>query len=144
MATETELVEKAKTRNAEWRRGRKDGEWKTLPSSGLTVRIRRMSLLDMAKAGSIPQPLVPKAVNVWEKGTLSMTELVESLDLVDCHLERAVIWPRIVAKQEDEDDSGDTLWAGAMSFDEKLSLFNWLNAAPPRLLDFLPDDAPKF
>lgn len=134
--TPEELASDARNANANWRAGRKGGVWKTLPQSGLTVRIKHLSLLDMAKAGTIPAPMQPKAAQVWEKGQLTFAEMQEYLDLVEHQLRAAVQWPVLVVNESEETDS-DKLWLGSMSFDEKLGLFNWLNGAPQRLIDFL-------
>jgi hypothetical protein len=135
--TQDELAADARAANAKWRAGRKGGVWKMLPLSGLTVRIKHLSLLDMAKAKMIPAPLQPKATQVWEKGQLTFAEMQDYLDLIEHQLRAAIVWPVLVDSADEETEDGEKVALSSMSFDEKLGLFNWLNGTPQRLVDFL-------
>jgi hypothetical protein len=118
----------------EWRKKKSEGEWRELPS-GLRVRIRRLSLLQMAASGSIPTNLVGQVDTLLNK-TISPREAVEKCaGAIDAHIMRAVLEPVIVPAGDPIPEGG--ICIDELDVDDKLATFNWLNSSPATLLSFL-------
>jgi hypothetical protein len=108
----------------EWRALRQDGEDATLPS-GLDVRLRRVSVLDLAQSGQIPQTLRPKIEELIKNpnrqiGLNEMSELAEVVDLVAA---RCLAGPEGL-------NVGELPWA------DRLAIYQWANEASGRLETF--------
>lgn len=134
--TKQPTQERVREELAQWREAKKNGVWKMLVGTGLPVRMRRLSLLQMVKAGVLPAALKPKADKVWNAEGLKLDDLAGLEDLVDEQLMQAIIEPRPVRRAAESDDDY-VIGMDEISPDEKLVLFNWLNAPPARLTDFL-------
>lgn len=123
-----------KSNIAEWRAKKAEGEWRELPS-GLRVRIKRLSLLQMAVAGSIPTSLVGQVDTLLEKTVTPREAVTRQLGAIDAHIMGAVIEPQIVAAGEPIPDGAVCI--DEIDVDDKLAIFNWLNSAPATLVGFL-------
>ena len=110
----------------EWRESRRLGEEATLPS-GLEIRVKRVSLPDLAAQGKIPQTLQPQIdeiVNLTEKGqTPSISQSGEMTVLLD-----AVCGACIVEPVE--------LDVAELDFTDKMAVFEWANEVATGLKTF--------
>lgn len=122
------------TNVSEWRKKKSEGEWKELPS-GLRVRIRRLSLLQMATAGTIPTSLIGQVDTLLEKTVMPREAVTRQIGAIDAHIMRAMIEPQIVAAGEPIPDGAVCI--DEIDVDDKLAIFNWLNSAPATLVGFL-------
>jgi hypothetical protein len=119
---------------SEWRKKKADGEWRELPS-GLRLRVRRLSLLQVATTGSIPTNLIGQ-VDILLKETVSPREAVNKyMGAIEAHIMLSVVEPRVVPADQDPGD--DAISVKELDVDDKLAIFNWLNSAPGTLLGFL-------
>lgn len=110
----------------EWRKARQEGEEAQLPS-GLEIRVRRVSLPDLAAQGKIPQTLQPQIdelANLSKNGqSPSIAQLNEMSALVD-----AVCRVCIVAPAE--------LDVAELDFTDKMAVFEWANEVGQSLKTF--------
>lgn len=137
--TKEELRALALKRNADYAERRR-GEWYTFPS-GLTLRVRRLSLLDMAVAGSIPQDLQAQAVQMWTKDSSDLFNLAESMRVINHLIMSAVVEPRLLSLPPTESESAaGHLWIEEIAAHERLALYNWLNNTRTGLSNFLGDE----
>lgn len=119
---------------SEWRKKKAEGEWRELPS-GLRVRIRRLSLLQMASAGTIPTSLVGQVDTLLKENLSPRAAIEKCIGAIDAHIMRAVLEPAIVAAGDPIPEGG--ICIDELDVDDKLAAFNWLNSSPATLLSFL-------
>lgn len=115
----------------EWRQRKSQGEEAQLPS-GLEVRVKRVSLPDLAAQGKIPQTLQPKIdeiVGLTKSGqNPSIAQLGEMTAVLD-----AVCRACIVAPAE--------LDVAELDFVDKMAVFDWANEAAVKLKTFRPEQS---
>lgn len=106
---------------AEWRAVREGGEEGVLPS-GLAVRLRRVSVLDLAQSGRIPQTLTPKVNGLMKNPdrTMGLDELSELGEVVDLVAAACLVEPAGLTVAE-------LPWA------DRLAIYLWANEATGRL-----------
>lgn len=120
-----------------WRKAKREGKLLTT-ASGLVLRVRDLTLIDLVKAGHIPQPLVGAVEVIFNKGRLTMDEAIKSLPALEAVVKAAVVHPKIVDGVTDADDA---VGLDEMTTDEKLSVVNYVNSAPIGLFNFLGNAA---
>lgn len=104
----------------EWRALQAGGEEATLPS-GLSIRIKHVSLLDLALSGAIPQTLSAKVEQVMKGGqvrNISVKEFQEYAELINLVCAAAIVKP-----------SRDELDVAELPYLDRLSVFTWANQA---------------
>jgi hypothetical protein len=121
----------ANERLAAWRAGRT--ETLILPS-GLTVTVRRVTLLDLASSGQVPMPLmgmVDRLINEGRAADLDMAQLPQFIGLIDATITLALIDPPVADAPDDEH-----LGINELPTMDKIAIFNWLNAPAEQLAPF--------
>lgn len=107
----------------EWRKQQEQGEEFVTPS-GLTVVLRRVSLLDLAEQGDIPAPLVAMTNKVLDTKThqLGVADIPEYAETINHVVKAAVIHPPVA-------DEGDDTHVGVkeLPLKDRLAIFNWVN-----------------
>lgn len=107
----------------EWRKQRQAGEEAELPS-GLVVRIRKVSLMDLAEQGQIPQTLVPKINELMKgKGGNSVDEVKEASGLVNVVCRACIVEPAGLQVEE-------------LPYEDRLAIFTWASAVATKLKPF--------
>lgn len=120
-------------RLAEWRAGQR--ETLVLPS-GLSMTVRRVSLLDLAAAGQVPAPLmgmVERLIGEGQRSELELATLPQFVGLIDAVIMLAAVDPPLAA-EPDEDHIG----VHELPTLDKVAVFNWLNAPAAALAPFRP------
>jgi len=107
----------------EWRKKREEGELFTLPS-GLDVRVRRVSLLDLAEHGEIPAPLAAmvNAVLDTEVHALTVDDVPEYGRTIDLVVKAVMVSPPVA----DEPDETHVA-VSEIPMKDRLALYNWAN-----------------
>lgn len=108
----------------EWRAQRQQDEDALLPS-GLEVRLRRVSVFDLAEQGKIPQTLQPQ-IDLFVKSskTISALEMVQKMgELITLCCQAAITAPV-------------ELVAAELPFADRLAIFNWMNEDASKLASF--------
>jgi hypothetical protein len=110
----------------EWREHRNKGEEAQLPS-GLEIRVRRVSLPDLAAQGKIPQTLQPQIdeiVSLTKRGqTPSINQLGEMTGLLDGVCRACIVEP-------------SDLDVAELDFTDKMAIFAWANEVATGLKTF--------
>lgn len=123
---------------AEYRKQRLDGEALTLPS-GLQVRVKKVSLLDLAFNGEIPQTLNPLTDDLLDRGReikVTAADLVKYGEIVGLIAKACLIDPPVA------DESDETHIAlKDMDADDKLELFQWANRGASQMEKFRKEQA---
>jgi hypothetical protein len=130
---EKELSAQAADKRRTWRRERRAGKLLTT-ATGLVLRVRRATLIDLVRAGHIPQPLLPTVEEIFSAGTMTITDAVRYMDAVEAICRVVITEPRVV---DGISDSDDEIGLGEMTADEKLSVVNYVNSTPVGLYNFL-------
>ena len=122
---------------ATWRAQRE--QTLTLPS-GLTVRVRRVQLLDLAAQGMVPAPLhdqVQALINHAAQQHLAVTlaEFPQHAAVIDMVVTAAVIDPPIAAVADEAH-----LAVSELEFADRLAIFSWAHQEASALATF-PGDA---
>lgn len=102
--------------------------------SGLTVRLRRVALLDLVSTGQMPAPLLTliQDFSASNETAVDMAQLPQFTEVLNAVTLAAVIEPPIQPIGDEEH-----LGLNEMPFDDKLEIFNWLNQGAQRLAPFL-------
>lgn len=108
----------------EWRKLRAEGDEATLPS-GLGVRLRRVSTLDLAEKGRIPQELRPKLEQMMAGGQTSVTldQFIEYADIINLVVGACLTGPEGLTLDE-------------LPYTDRLSIFGWANEMGEKLSTF--------
>lgn len=107
----------------EWRKQQQDGEAFVTPS-GLTVRVRRVSLLDLAEQGEIPAPLVGMVNKVLDTAVhqLGVKDIPDYAATINHAVKAIVVDPPVA------DEATDTHIAiTELPLKDRLAIFNWAN-----------------
>lgn len=106
---------------SEWRAMRDGGEEGTLPS-GLAVRLRRVSVLDLAQGGKIPSTLRPKVDELMRNPgrAMGLEELGELAEVVDLVAAACLAGP-------------EGLTVAELPWADRLAIYLWANEATGRL-----------
>lgn len=112
---------------AEWRAVRAEGEEAELPC-GLTVKLRRVSALDLAQQGKIPSTLQPQVDKFLSKSQqqgvkLSLTDLKEFLPVVTLVCKACIVEPEELDVEE-------------LPVNDRMAVFGWANEGAGRLTTF--------
>lgn len=136
MSDEAQTIEaQAVDKRRAWRRERRAGKLLTT-ASGLVLRVKRATLIDLVRAGHIPQPLLGAADELFNAGRLTLADAVRYMDTVEAIVRAVVVEPRIVDGESDRDDE---LGMAELTADEKLSVVNYINSTPVGLFPFFGD-----
>jgi hypothetical protein len=133
--SEPDIEAQAAEKRKAWRRERRAGKLLTT-ASGLVLRVKRATLIDLVRAGHVPQPLLGAVDELFNAGKLTLSDAVRYMDAVDAIVRVVVVEPRIVDGESDKDDE---LGLAEMTADEKLSVINYINSTPVGLFAFLGD-----
>lgn len=109
----------------EWRQRKSAGEEATLPS-GLEIRVRRVSLPDLAAQGKIPQTLQPniELFMKFETGQApTITQLGEMAPVLDMICRACIVGP-------------EGLDVSELEFPDKMAIVNWANEVGQSLKTF--------
>ncbi len=109
----------------EWRQRKNAGEEATLPS-GLEIRVRRVSLPDLAAQGKIPQTLQPniELFMKFETGQApTLTQLGEMAPVLDMICRACIVGP-------------EGLDVAELEFPDKMAIVNWANEVAVSLKTF--------
>jgi hypothetical protein len=103
--------------------------------SGLTVRVRRVPLVDLAAGGQIPAPLAETVNRLIKAGpggiVIDLSTLTELAPVLDVVTRAALVEPPL---SDVADDEHVTL--AEISLDDKLEIFRWANTAAKELEPF--------
>lgn len=103
--------------------------------TGLTVRLRRVGLLDLASSGQLPAPLLGLLQDMADRSngrlTVELAQLPQYAELMDVVALAAVIEPPIQTTGDDEHLGVDEL-----TFGDKLEIFNFVNGGAQVLAPF--------
>lgn len=111
----------------EWRAKRAQGEQALLPS-GLTVTLRKVSMLDLAEQGQIPEtlkPMIGELTKVAERG-MTADDLTKLGALINVVVAAALVGPAELAPEE-------------LPFEDRQAIFAWANEASEKLKLFRPE-----
>lgn len=108
----------------------------TLPlPSGLSVRVRKIELLDLVGTGKIPAPMLSEFQRAAEPGAdvaqVGMEKLLDVLPMINEVVLAAVVDPP-VAKEADEEHLG----LEELPLNDKLTIFNWTQEEAVALAGF--------
>ncbi len=117
-----------------WRKQRTTGEEMQLPS-GLAVKMKQISLMDMAILGDVPTPLTAQVNMVMERGLQNITvenarQYEEAINLV---VKAAVIDPPI-----GDESTETTLAVRELPIIDRLAIFRECNRYAESLRPFRP------
>jgi hypothetical protein len=115
-----------------WREKQKSGEWFTTPS-GLEVRVKRVSLMDLAVTGTVPTPIVAMANKVLEKGLeeVNINNMAEYAQVINAVVKAAVTEPQI-----GDTSNADTLGVEELTMLDRLAIFRYVNNVAESLRPF--------
>lgn len=115
-----------------WREAQKVGEPFTLPS-GLEVRLRRVSLLDLAEQGQIPAPLAGMVQEVMDskEHQLQLADFGKFAGVINLVVRATVIEPAIGVTATDEQ-----LGVTELPMSDRLEVFNWSSGGSKTLEPF--------
>lgn len=126
------------------------GEEFTLPFSGVTVLIRRTSLLGLMRHGLQFGTLQAAAVKLTESGG-DGNALLSDPDgqaayarLLDAVTRRMLMRPRVVDRAEDVKDPERQVWIDDIDDEDKQALFLWNQGAGDAEAEEVADDALAF
>jgi hypothetical protein len=132
-----EIAELARQRQRDWLDTHRAGVWMET-ASGLVLRVRRLRLLDMAEAGTIPQPLLPVAAKLYAEGGDLLQQLADFMPVINANLLQAVIEPRLLERLPTEAEAADGyVWINEIPANDRLAVWNWLNKFDQKLRSFL-------
>lgn len=111
---------------AEWRAMKAGGEEGMLPS-GLDVVLKKVSIVDLATQGQIPQTLAVKLNAIMKGGEVNvdLTQMAEYAGMVEVVARACIVAPVGLEMSE-------------LSFEDKLAVFNWANEGVSQLQSFRP------
>ena len=117
---------------AQWREQRAQGRGFVLPS-GLEVRLKRVSLMDLAAQGEVPAPLTGLVNQVMSSGLASITvenaaEYEAAINLV---VKAAMVEPRVA-----EAASSDAVGVQELPIIDRLAIFRECNRYAEELKPF--------
>ncbi len=114
----------------EWREKRQRGEDATLPS-GLVVRLRKVSLLDLAEQGRIPTTLAPKISEIASGKTpsLRLDQIGEMAEAINIVAAACLVEP-------------DDLDVAELPYDDRLAIFQWAGEVSTKL-QFFRGESPQ-
>jgi hypothetical protein len=119
----------------EWRKARSDGEPFTLPS-GLDVRLRKVTALDLVLQGTLPTTLYAKAdAYINERGGIDAEKFVEFEPVINALCVACVVDPKVGLNGE-----GD-LAVTEIPIEDRLEIFSWANQASGALQKFRPEQS---
>ena len=110
-----------------WRKQREDGEVFTTPS-GLEVKLRRVSLLDLAEGGEIPTPLVGMVNKALDTRAHALTvgEVPEFAGTINHLVKAALVEPQVA-----DEPSATHLGVDELPMKDRLAIYNWCQAGEP-------------
>jgi len=108
---------------ADWRKQQEMGDDVLLPS-GLRVRVRRVSLMDLAVQGAVPTPLVAQVNTVMDKGLQNIT--VETAAKYEGAI-NLVVMAAIITPPVREVGSADAVGIRELSMVDRLAIFRECN-----------------
>ena len=109
----------------EWRKLRNEGEEASLPS-GLIVRLRRVSAMDLAERGDIPAPLqtqLEKVMGRQNVGKVTIAEFREFSGIITLVCDACIVGP-------------EGLEAKELDYTDRLAIFQWANEVGGKLQTF--------
>jgi hypothetical protein len=125
---------------AKWRKRRHAGAWRTT-QSGLAVRVRRLSLVEMVISGEMPKPLQADAEKLVASDVPVIDAVRKHLDVIRAAVRIGVIEPRIVEGDvRDDDDSAVSITE--LSIDDLIQIYTEITSVrggllPHQMLAFL-------
>lgn len=116
-----------------WREQRAMGEAFTLPS-GLDVKLKRVTLLDLVTQGKIPTTLSAQANEVHTSGKLPLARFSEFEPLINIVVAACVVAPTLTLPRDGEAVTGEGMPVDELPIDDRLAVFTWAGseAAPLR------------
>lgn len=125
---------------ARWRKRKDAGAWKTT-QSGLSVRVRRLSLAQMVISGEMPKPLQPDAEKIISSDVPVLEALRKHLPVIEAAIRIGVLEPKIVEGDVPADDDTQVS-INELSLDDKIQIYQEIssvrgNLLPHQMLSFL-------
>lgn len=123
-----------------WRKRRVKGTWMTT-QSGLAVRVRRLSLVQMVVSGEMPKPLQADVEKLVSRDIAVIDVANKHTPVIRAAVMIGVIEPRVVEGEVPADD--DTrVSINELSFDDLIQIYTEITAVrggllPHRMLAFL-------
>lgn len=117
---------------SEYRKARLEGELLTLPS-GLEVRVKKVTLIDLALNGEIPQTLHAATDDLLRQGEaqLHTAGLVNYGEMIALVLKACLVDPAVGAESDETHIALKDIEA-----DDKLAIFRWANRGAAQLEKF--------
>lgn len=111
---------------AEWKAKQQAGEEGVLPS-GLDVVLKKVSIVDLAASGQIPQTLAVKLNGIMKGGEVAvdLTQMAEYASMIEVVARACIVEPAELDVKE-------------LPFEDKLAVFNWANEGVSQLNGFRP------
>ncbi len=111
---------------AEWRAKQLGGEDGVLPS-GLDVKLKKASIVDLVTGGQIPQTLAVKLNGIMQGGEVKvdLTQMAEYAEMLDIVAGACIVEPVGLSMVE-------------LPFEDKLAIFNWANEGVSQMQSFRP------
>lgn len=109
----------------EWRKLRNEGEEASLPS-GLIVRLRRVSTMDLAERGDIPAPLqtqLEEMISRQNFNRITLAEFKEFSGIINVVVDACLAGP-------------EGLEADELNYQDRLAIFQWANEVGGKLQTF--------
>lgn len=108
---------------AEWRALQSEGDDATLPS-GLTVKLRRVGVMDLAERGQIPQTLAPQLEAYMSGGKkVTLAQFNEQAEVINLVCQACIVAPADLGVEE-------------LPFADRLAIFQWANEVNQPLTSF--------
>jgi hypothetical protein len=119
---------------AAWRQRRQQGEGFVTPT-GLHIKVRRVSLMDLAEQGAIPAPLVGLVDQVFDKQdhVLQVKDVADFGKVVNLVVRSVVVDPPLA-----EEASESHVGLEELPMVDRLAIYNWANR-PGALATFRPE-----
>jgi hypothetical protein len=122
---------------AVWRARRGAGEQFITPS-GLEMRLRRVSLLDLAERGKIPAPLagMVETMLATQQSSLSIQQFGEFASVINLVVMASAVEPAVVLGPDDHALQEGQIRIGELPMSDRLAIFNWANEVSMKLQPF--------
>jgi hypothetical protein len=126
----------------EWRKQRE--EEKTLPS-GLQVRLRKVSLVDLVANGQIPNTLLSSIDDMRKQEGIDLDAMTaDDIDIEEfpqyAGLYNAVALSCVIEPEIGQEPSDDVLGVEELPFDDRVFIFKWANGEAEKLESFREEE----
>jgi hypothetical protein len=125
----------------EWRKARAEGEVFTLPS-GLEVRLRKITALDLVLTGAVPTTLYAVADKyIADTGGIDAEKFREFEPMINAVCEACFVEPRIVDARQEHSGMTTGLLVTEIPIEDRMAVFEWSNSVSGALRKFRGEQA---